>query len=113
MSMGTGWRYRRRSTPDPTAATRGLLPQLPMPRAHFPHTLNDVLHAVDGPFGLVVGDLPDGTIWVLKRGRKEPGYTLTHYADAQRSGELGREAEPDRRRAINRFAELIVLPERL
>ena len=48
-----------------------------MPRALFPHSLGDVLHAVDGPFGLVVGDLPDGTIWVLKRGRREPGFTLT------------------------------------
>ncbi|GDX82859.1 hypothetical protein LBMAG42_46700 [Deltaproteobacteria bacterium] len=84
-----------------------------MPRAFFPHTLNDVVHAVDGAFGLVVGDLPDGTIWVLKRGRREPGFTLTHYADAQRSRELARELVVDRRAAINRFAELIVLNERL
>ena len=56
-----------------------------MPRPHFPHTLHDVVHAVDGPLGLVVGDLPDGRIFVLKRNRKEPGYVLTAYADAARS----------------------------
>jgi hypothetical protein len=75
--------------------------------------MGDVVHAVDGPFGLVVGDLPDGTIWVLKRGRREPGYTLTHYADAARSRQLGVEQVPDRRAAINRFAALIGLGEEL
>ncbi len=84
-----------------------------MPRALFPHSLNDVLHAVDGPFGLIVGDLPDGTIWVLKRGRKEPGYTMTHYSDAQRTRELAREVESERRAAVNRFAALILLGEAL
>jgi hypothetical protein len=84
-----------------------------MPRAFFPHSLSDVVHAVDGPFGLVVGDLPDGTIWVLKRERRSPGYTLTHYADAQRSRELARESVGERRAAINRFAEVIALGEAL
>ena len=84
-----------------------------MPRSLFPHSLGDVLHALDGPFGLVVGDLPDGSIWVLKRGRKEPGFSLTHYADAQRSREIAQESIADRRAAVNRFSEVIVLGERL
>ncbi len=84
-----------------------------MPRALFPHSLGDVLHAVDGPFGLVVGDLPDGTIWVLKRGRKEPGFTLTHYADSARSRELAVERLDERRAAVNRFSTLIGLVESL
>jgi hypothetical protein len=84
-----------------------------MPRALFPHSLGDVVHAADGPFGLVVGDLPDGTIWVLKRGRREPGYTLTHFADAKRSRELTVERIAERRAAINRFAEVIHLGESL
>jgi streptogramin lyase len=67
-----------------------------MPRALFPHSLGDVLHAVDGPFGLVVGDLPDGTIWVLKRGR-----------------ELAVERVEERRAAVNRFSTLIGLGESL
>ena len=60
-----------------------------MPRPFFPHTMADVLRAVDGPLGLIVGDMPDGSIRVLKRNRKEPGYTLTSYADAQRTRVLG------------------------
>ncbi len=84
-----------------------------MPRPHFPHSLGDVVHAVDGPFGLVVGDLADGSIWVLKRERRTPGYSLVHYADAQRSRELAREAIEARKPAINRFADLIGLGEAL
>lgn len=84
-----------------------------MPRTFFPHSLGDVVHAIDGAFGLVVGDLPDGSIWVLKRGRKEPGYTLTHYADAQRSRVLSSEGVAARAAAINRFAEVIGLGESL
>ncbi len=84
-----------------------------MPRALFPHSMGDVTHAADGPFGLVVGDLPDGSIWVLKRGRREPGYTLTHYADSARSRELAVERVAERREAINRFAALILLGESL
>ena len=38
-----------------------------MIRPTFPHTLDDVTRALDGGLGLVVGDLPDGSIWVLQR----------------------------------------------
>ena len=34
-----------------------------LPRPFFPHTMNDLAHAVDGPLGLVVGDMPDGTLF--------------------------------------------------
>ena len=84
-----------------------------MPRARFPHSLDDVTRAVDGPFGLVVGDRDDGSIWVLKRERKAPGYTLVHYSDSARSAELAREQIELRRDAINRFSVLIELRESL
>ncbi len=58
-------------------------------RPRFPHTREDVDRAVDGPFGLVVGDLDDGSIFVLRRPRR-PGqlWSLTHWADAARSRSL-------------------------
>jgi len=73
----------------------------------------DVAHAVDGPLGLVVGDMPDGSLWVLKRNRKTPGYVLTHYADTARSRVLGTETLADRRDALNRMSEAIGLGERV
>lgn len=84
-----------------------------MPRPFFPHTMQDLIHAVDGALGLVVGDMPDGTLWVLKRNRKTPGYTLTHYADTQRSRVLGTDPILDRREALNRMAAAIALGEAL
>ena len=68
---------------------------------------------MDGPLGLVVGDLPDGSIWILKRGRKEPGYTLTHYSDAARSNILETRQIADRVPAINAMSAAIVLGEQL
>jgi hypothetical protein len=84
-----------------------------MPRPYYPHTLHDVTHAVDGGLGLVVGDMPDGSIWVLKRNRKEPGYILTHYRDAQRSALLSTEVLGERQSAVNAMAAAIGLDERL
>lgn len=84
-----------------------------MPRPFYPHTLHDLTHAVDGPLGLVVGDMPDGTLWVLKRNRKSPGYLLTHWADTARSRQLSAETLPDRRDAINAMARAIALDESL
>lgn len=84
-----------------------------MARPFFPHTLHDVVHAVDGPLGLVVGDMPDGTIWVLKRNRKEPGYELTAYADASRARVLSTRAFLERREAVNAMAAAIGLGEAL
>lgn len=84
-----------------------------MPRPFFPHTLNDITHAVDGPLGLIVGDMPDGALWVLKRNRKEPGYVLTHYADAQRSRVVSTRTIAERREAINAMAAAIELGESL
>ena len=84
-----------------------------MPRALFPHTLHDVIHAVNGPLGLVVGDLPDGSIWVLKRNRKTPGYTLSHWADAARSRQLQSREIAERREALQAMSDAIGLGERV
>lgn len=84
-----------------------------MPRPFFPHTLDDVTRAVDGPLGLVVGDMSDGSIWVLQRRRKEGGYALTHYADASRKTILSRSEIAERREAVNAMAEAIGLGERI
>jgi len=84
-----------------------------MPRPFFPHTMNDLVHAVDGPLGLVVGDMPDGTLWVLKRNRKTPGYVLTQYADAKRSAVRSTREIADRREALNAMSDAIELRERI
>lgn len=77
--------------------------QANMPRAFFPHTLQDVTNAVDGGLGLVVADMPDRSIWVLKRNRKTTGYQLTHYADMQRSAVLRTEPIEGRDDALRVF----------
>ena len=84
-----------------------------MPRPFFPHTLGDVVRAVDGGLGLIAADMPDGSLFVLKRSRKTQAYTMTHYADTRRSAVLGRQAFSARAAAINHFAEQIGLDERL
>ena len=55
--------------------------------------------------------MPDGTLWVLKRNRKTPGYTLTHYADAQRFRMLTTGEIADRRDAVNAMSRGIRLGE--
>ncbi len=72
--------------------------------------MDDVLRAVDGAFGLIVGELPDGSIWVLKR-QRHGGYVLSNYADAARSRQLSTVTIVDRREAINTFAAAIRLGE--
>lgn len=84
-----------------------------MPRPFFPHTLSDLTRNVDGPLGLVVGDMPDGTIWVLKRDRKSGAYRLTHWSSPQRERQLSQRDIADRTTAINAMAAAIALPERL
>lgn len=84
-----------------------------MPRQFFPHTLHDITHAVDGALGLVVGDMPDGSIWVLKRHRKQPGYVLTHYQDSKRSAVLEARDLADRTLAINAMCDAIGMGEHL
>ena len=84
-----------------------------MPRAHFPHAMHDLCHAVDGPLGLVVGDLPDGRLWVLKRNRKSPGYELSQYQDINRTMLLSKETILDRRDALNAMSRAIELGETL
>lgn len=83
-----------------------------MIRPTFPHTLADVTRALDGGLGLVVGDLPDGTIWVLQRLRKTGGYRLTHYDSPQRTTQLERRAYDDRQAAIDAMAVEIGLKPR-
>jgi hypothetical protein len=84
-----------------------------MPRPTFPHTLADITHAVDGPFGLVVGDLPDGRIVVLQRGRKTPGYTLRTWDGPARRTLLAEESFAGRAAAVDAMAAAIGLDERL
>jgi hypothetical protein len=57
--------------------------------------------------------MPDGTLWVLKRNRKTPGYVLTQYADTARTRMLTTREIGDRREAINAMAGAIGLGERL
>lgn len=83
-----------------------------MPRPTFPHSMGDVTRAVDGPFGLIVGELPDGSIWVLKR-QRSGGFLLANYADMERSRELSSRTIAERRDAINAFAAAIRLGESL
>ncbi len=78
-----------------------------MSRPFFPHTLADVTNAVDGGLGLIVADMPDRTIWVLKRNRKTPGFELTHYQDTARSAVLSRETIDTREEAIRRYWETV------
>lgn len=84
-----------------------------MPRPFYPHTMSDLTRAVDGALGLVVGDLPDGSIYVLKRDRKTGAYGLSHYSDGQRSQTLSQRAFTDRVEALNAMAQAIGLDERL
>ena len=84
-----------------------------MPRPFFPHTLQDVIHAVDGPFGLIVADMPDGVLWVLKYKKRQGHYVLTQYADKSRKTVVSSEKIVDRTQAINVFSDRIVLGERL
>jgi hypothetical protein len=84
-----------------------------MPRPFFPHTMMDVARAVDGALGLVVGDMPDGRIFVLKRDRRGGGYTLTEYKDSQRSAKLSERQMTDRVEALNTMADAIGLGERV
>jgi len=82
-----------------------------MPRPFFPHTLHDVTRNVDGPLGLIAADMPDGTLFVLKRSRRTGAYTMTHYADTRRSAVLKKIAHTQRRDAINALSEAIGLNE--
>ncbi|MCK6508161.1 hypothetical protein L6R53_33165 [Myxococcota bacterium] len=84
-----------------------------MPRATFPHSMQDVTHAVDGPFGLVVGDLPSGEIVVLKRNRHSGEWSVSRFTDPSRKERLSREVFTDRVTAINHFSRAIGLGEAL
>ena len=70
-------------------------------RPTYPHTLADVVRAVDGGLGTVVGDLPDGSIWVLRRQRRTGVYTLAHYDSPKRETCHQRTSFEERRPAIN------------
>ncbi len=74
-------------------------------RPTFPHTREDVTRAVDGPFGLVVGDVPDGRIFVLKRARKPAAdgtaWALTEWADPARSRQLAERRFTEREAALS------------
>ena len=75
-----------------------------MTRPTYPHTLQDIVHAVDGAFGLVVGDLPDGRIWVLKRDRKTGHFSLRQFEGPRRREQLAEQHFDDRTKAIHAMA---------
>ena len=74
-----------------------------MPRTYFPHTPQDVSHAVDGSFGLVVADMPDGTLWMLKRNRKTTGYEMIQYDTLSRAKEIQHCHYEGRQEALDAF----------
>lgn len=79
-----------------------------MSRPFFPHTFQDVANAVDGGLGLIVADMPDGSIWVCKRDRKQVGaYEITHYADMKRSAVLSRERFEGRDATLRRYWQTV------
>ena len=80
-----------------------------MYRPTFPHTLADITRSIDGGLGIVVGDLPDGSIWVLKRNRKTHDFTLTHYDSPKRRETLAQEHFSGRQDAIDAMARAIGL----
>ena len=82
-----------------------------MYRPTFPHTLSDITRCIDGGLGIVVGDMPDGSIWVLKRNRKTADFTLTHYDSPQRKKQLAQSQYDDRQEAIDAMARAIGLSQ--
>ncbi len=80
-----------------------------MARTYFPHTPNDVSHAVDGTLGLVVADMPDGTLWMLKRNRKTTGYEMVQYDTMARTKELQRTHIEGRSEALEAFWSAITI----
>jgi hypothetical protein len=78
-------------------------------RPTFPHTLSDISRSIDGGLGIVVGDLADGSIWVLKRNRKTQDFTLTHYDSPQRGQRLEQKQFSERQEAIDAMAKAIGL----
>ena len=50
---------------------------------------------------------------VLKRGRKTPGYTLSHWSDAKRTRRLHEEHILERRDALNAMSRAIALGEQI
>ena len=74
-----------------------------MARTYFPHSPQDVSHAVDGMLGLIVADMPDGTLWMLKRNRKTTGYEMIQYDTMARTKELQRMHIEVREEALDAF----------
>ena len=82
-----------------------------MYRPTFPHTLSDITRCIDGGLGIVVGDMADGSIWVLKRNRKTADFTLTHYDSPQRKTQLAQSQFDERQEAIDAMARAIGLSQ--
>ena len=80
-----------------------------MYRPTFPHTIDDIIRSISGGLGIVVGDLPDGSIWVLKRNRKTNNFTLKHYESPKRQQQLASQDFADRHEAVMAMARAIGL----
>jgi len=79
-------------------------------RAQWPHTMEDIVKALDGVWGLIGADGVNGNLYRLEKSLHEPiVYTLTEYRGADESDIVRREEYPgdDRISAINVFAAAI------
>ncbi len=79
-------------------------------RAQWPHTMEDIVKALDGVWGLIGADGVNGNLYRLEKSLHEPiVYTLTEYRGADESDIVRREeyVGDDRISAINVFAAAI------
>lgn len=79
-------------------------------RAQWPHTIEDIIKALDGVWGLIGADGTNGNLYRLERSLHEPlVYTLTEYRGANESDIVRREeyGAEERLTAINAFAQAI------
>jgi hypothetical protein len=79
-------------------------------RAQWPHTIEDIIKALDGVWGLIGANGVNGNLYRLEKSLHEPVvYTLTEYRGADESDIVRREeySGDDRLTAINVFAVAI------
>ncbi|MBY0358955.1 MAG: hypothetical protein K2W82_13200 [Candidatus Obscuribacterales bacterium] len=83
-------------------------------RPQWPHTINDIVKAIDNVWGLVGATTDAGQLIKLEKSLKEPvEYTLTEYegTDESKIAKETRFAAGDREAAIKAFAKLLGFTE--
>ncbi|MCA0314418.1 MAG: hypothetical protein LCH63_11355 [Candidatus Melainabacteria bacterium] len=76
-------------------------------RAQWPHTVQDIVKALDGVWGLIGAHGTNGNLYRLERSLHEPYvYTLTEYRGEDESDVVKREeyGQAERQKAIDTFA---------